>query len=162
MTSPRVPLIVAMLVACGLAAGGNEERPPAKPACRQCGSPVHLQAICVCEPGSSKKSRTVYDVTCESICLPGPAGPPWKRDRSAGNGCTECGPTSCDCPGRVRHRKALQKKTVEEDVCVVDRRVEYVCAACLDAGEEGCGGPKPRVCTGSKRSRWLEAIGWPW
>jgi hypothetical protein len=116
-------------------AAGNAESPAKRPACMHCGATCGLEAICVCKPGTTKKPVTEYETKCDPICVAGCSGPPWARHRT---GCTDCPPERCRCPGWVRDRKTLVKETKDEDVCVVERSVAYVCAGCSGTGRAGC------------------------
>ena len=116
-------------------AEGTGESTAKQPACMHCGATCGLEAVCVCKAGTKKKPVTEYETKCDPICVAGCSGPLWARHRT---GCTDCPPDQCRCPGWVRHRKTLVKETKDEEVCVVERSVAYVCAGCNAAGRAGC------------------------
>jgi hypothetical protein len=168
MRTSRGRLLVAMLAIGALAASGatgkattDAERAAVGPACMHCGSTCRLRAICVCEPGTAKKPRTEYDVTCEPVCMPGPGRSCCPRTGAAGAGCTACAPPF-SCPGRVRHRKTLRRETVEDEVCVVARQVAYVCEACSTGRGVGCTGSKSSLFPEKGWFPAFAAFRWPW
>ena len=132
---------------------------PAAPACIRCGATCGLEAICVCSPGTKKIPKVEYEVDCEPICMPGCGSTPWSFGRREPAGCSSCTVEQPACPGRVRTRKLLRKETTEEEICVVERRVEYLCGP--------CSGRTPATCCGSDRkprpATWWERLTawWP-
>lgn len=101
----------------------------AKPACRSCGGRCGLSPVCVCEPGTKKKSKTSYSMKCEPVCVPTP-----RLLHGGGHGhAASC--TGGPCDGRcadatVRTKKSLMKTVTEEEVDIVTRKIEYVCCHC--------------------------------
>lgn len=123
-----------------------------KPACRVCGGGCHLTPVCVCEPATKKQTTTTYSMKCEPVCVPEPClshhghhGPgPRHGGSCTGTACVgSCGAAS------VRTKKTLLKTIKEEDVDVIERKVEYLCRHCarLDAAPTCCScaghGPAP-------------------
>ena len=154
ITSRRMAILT---LGAALAAIAAAEKPKA-PACRSCGSTCGLEPICVCEPGTKKKPKVEFGTECEPVCIPGCGSRPWPwGDRHPGGGCTSCCDEPCRCPGRVRSCKRLTKTTVDEEVPVIERRVEYVCAACASGGRPSCcapPAPRPRGWWASLHSWW--------
>lgn len=172
MTSPRTAILFVTLAVASLAADAGTKDDAARnptagdagPSCLRCGSTCGLEPICVCEPGIKKVPRAEYDVACEPICIAGCGSKPWCGRGCTEAGCTTCGPDGDDCPGRVRSRKTLRRETVEDEVCVVNRRVAYLCDACSRSGVTGCtapgrGGSHPETRPGC--TLW-DALCWPW
>jgi hypothetical protein len=133
-------------------------KPAPKPACRACGGSCGLQPICVCEPGTKKKSTTTYSMKCEPVCVPAPCllhgGNPHRRPLS----CTDSG---CDgaCAGAmIRTKKSLVKTVREEEVDIVTRKIEYLCRHCSGSGQatscRSCSAP----AAATPRPPWW----WPW
>ena len=143
-TPPDTSGYVMAALAAALAVGAAAT----PPACVRCGATCDLEPICVCSPGTKKVPKTEYDVACEPICVAACGSTPWSRGlRTPAAGCS-CVDVPCDCPGRVREVKRLRKQTVEEETCVVERRVEYLCSACSGRTAVGCcGGKESRVST---------------
>ena len=74
-----------------------EERKP--PACMHCGATCGLAPVCVCEPGTKKRPKVEFEVTCEPICVAGCGGGPRFLDgHAAGTTCTGCREEITDCP----------------------------------------------------------------
>lgn len=111
-------------------------------ACMHCGATCDLRPICRCEPGTKKTPRTEYEVDCKPICLPSlgsdSGGPACGRV-----GCAACEPGLLGCPGTIRCRKTLRKQIVEDETCVIERRVAWVCASCAGEPPSGCTGSPP-------------------
>lgn len=121
---------------------GSADKKPAdkkpaekKPACRVCGGGCHLTPVCVCEPATKKKTKTTYSMKCEPVCVPEPClshhGHHGNSTRHAGS----CTGTACDgsCgAASVRTKKILLKTMKEEEVDVIERKVEYLCRHCAD------------------------------
>ncbi len=135
-----------------------------KPACRVCGGSCHLTAVCVCEPATKKKTKTTYSMKCEPVCVPEPClshhGHHGKGTRHAGS----CTGTACDgsCgAASVRTKKLLLKTMKEEEVDVIERKVEYLCRHCaeFDAAPtcSSCAGHGP---ASAARPWWKSP--WPW
>lgn len=131
-----------------------------KPACMRCGATCGLEPICVCEPGTKKRPKTEFDVECGPICIAGCGDPFDRKGSPACTGCTGCthgGPEPCECRGRVRVVKKLVRKTVDEEVPTVERKVKYVCDCC--AGRCTAGrheGP----CRRGKTPWWSRLLAW--
>jgi hypothetical protein len=160
-------VLVAMVFAAVTAAPGFAADAPAKdsgkaaaaakPACMRCGATCGLEPVCVCEPGTKKRSKTEFDVECGPICIPG-CGDPFGK--SGGPSCTGCagGCTSdqaapCSCRGRIRNVKKLSRRNVDEEVPTVVRTVKYVCDCCAGRCGAGCCGGSPRHGAASWWSR---------
>jgi hypothetical protein len=106
---------------------GKKEEP--KPACMHCGATCGLEPVCVCEPGTKKKPKVEFEVTCEPICVAGCGSKPWPFGRwHDRGGCTSCCAEPCACRGWVRNRKKLKRETTDEEVPAIKRTVAYVCA----------------------------------
>ena len=133
-------ILAATMAALGAMAPEKEAGQKAGPACLRCGATCDLEPICVCTPGTKKEPKIEYDVDCEPICLAGCGSRPWQFGRRDPVGCTACGLEPSDWPGRVRNRKLLRKETVEEEVCVVERSVAYLCGPCAGRAASGCCG----------------------
>lgn len=129
----------------------SDAKSDAQPACMHCGGHCCLTPICVCEPGTKKRPRTEYEVTCEPICVPGCGSKPWPFGRHHPQaGCTASCVGPCRCPGWVRDRQKVKKETVEEDVPTIKRKVAYVCATCA-----ACRGGRV-----DKTSWWWSCLPW--
>jgi hypothetical protein len=133
------------------AASGDE-----KPACMRCGATCGLEAVCVCEPGTKKRPKTEFEVECNPICIAG-CGNPFGQRAGCTGGCTTCGPEACECRGRIRVVKKLERKNVDEEVPTVVRKVKYLCECCAGKCGAGCCGPAARHRAPSWWSRLL-----PW
>jgi hypothetical protein len=133
----------------------TDAKKEAKPACRLCGGHCGLTPVCVCEPGTKKKPKTTYSMKCEPVCVPTP------RLLPGGHGqAPSCTGQPCDggcAAATIRTKKSLQKTITDEEVDVLNRKVEYICHHC--SGTEppsgcvsctGLGSPMPR-------RPW-----WPW
>jgi hypothetical protein len=126
--------------------GKDKERDSGPPACMHCGATCGLTAICVCEPGTKKKTRIEFASRREPVCIPGCGGPEQRV------GCTDCDAEPCACPGRVRLCNRLLAETVTEEVPAVVRKVRYVCRCC----EATCGGrPRHEPCW-----HWTTLLRW--
>ena len=167
-------LATALLLAlAGLSALAPAADPPAapaepatkKPVCRVCGGGCHLTPVCVCEPATKKKTKTTYSMKSEPVCVPEPClshhGRHGKGARQAGS----CTGTACDgsCgAASVRTKKTLLKTMKEEEeVDVIERKVEYLCRHCagIDAAPTACS------CAGHGPAAaprpWWKSL-WPW
>ena len=149
------------VAADAIATTGKEKAKPKveSPACMHCGGTCGLEAVCVCECGTKKKSKTEYEATCDPICVPRCSGLPWPFSRCRrGDGCTDCQPDPCRA--WVRHRKTLVKETKDEDVPVTERKVKYICSRCGGCQKTGgCdGGPAGAGCWWRQ---WLPVWGTP-
>jgi hypothetical protein len=163
-------LLAVVLLACG--ADGKEKtadkdktadkkdasKKDEKPACMHCGATCGLVPVCVCEPGTKKKPKVEFDVTCEPICVAGCGSKPWPFGRCHDRaGCTSCCAEPCRCPGWVRNCKKLKKETTDEDVPTIKRKVAYVCDCCAGRCKSGC-------CGGGRARRspnwWACLISW--
>jgi hypothetical protein len=158
-----VALVGVALVVGGAAAiargVGDEEKP--KPVCMHCGATCCLEPVCVCEPGTKKKPKVEFEVTCEPICVAGCGSKPWPFGRwHDRGGCASCCAEPCECRGWVRNRKKIKRETTEEEVPTIDRTVAYVCATCSGCGPD----PSCATCTGDARtpdpSWWSCLTGW--
>jgi len=139
-----------------------EQQPTDKqPTCRVCGGTCHLEPVCVCAPATKKKIKTTYSMKCEPVCVPEPCLSHHGKGRPHVGSCTG---TACDgsCGAvSVRTKKTLLKTMTEEEVDVVERKVEYRCRPCaeLDAAPTCCScaghGPAP-----ASRPWWKSL--WPW
>jgi hypothetical protein len=135
----------------------NEKEKP--PACVHCGATCGLEAVCVCECGTKKKTKTEYEAKCDPICVPRCSGLPWPFSRCRHDGgCTDCQPDACRA--WVRQRKTLVKETKDEEVSVIERKVQYVCCTCAGRGKAGCCGGEP-VEPSCWWLRWLPGCGTP-
>ena len=138
----------------------DKDKAAAKPACMHCGATCGLVPVCVCEPGTKKRPKTEFDVTCEPLCVAGCTTAPWflgwRHDRET---CTSCCAEPCDCPSRVRWCKRLKRDTVDEEVPTVVRKVKYVCRRCSGTCSAGC-------CGADRRCRpllaWWTNLTWWW
>ena len=134
-----------------------------KPACMRCGATCGLEPVCVCEPGTKKRPRAEFEVECAPICITGCGNPFGPRTTCTGGcasvagGCTTCGPEACECRGRIRVVKKLERKNVDEEVPTVVRKVKYLCDCCAGRCAAGCCGPAPRHRSASWWGRLL-----PW
>lgn len=137
--------------------------PPAKPqpVCRVCGGTCHLAPVCVCAPATKKKMKTTYSMKCEPVCVPEPC---LSHHGTGKRHATSCTGTSCDgsCgAASVRTRKLLQKTMIEEEVDVIERKVEYLCIHCADHR----GGPTCSACAivgpAAATEPWWKSL-WPW
>jgi hypothetical protein len=133
-------------------------KPAPKPACRACGGTCGLQPICVCEPGTRKKSTTTYSMKCEPVCVPAPCLLPGWNPLRRPLSCTDSG---CDgaCAGAtIRTKKSLLKTVREEEVDIVTRKIEYLCRHCSGSGPaancRSCAAP----AAATPRPPWW----WPW
>ena len=111
-----------------------------KPACRVCGGTCHLTPLCVCEPATKKKTKTSYSMKCEPVCVPEPCLSHHGLGKRHAASCTG---GTCDgsCgPATVRTKKTLLKTMKEEEVDIVQRKVEYLCRHCagVDAAATCC------------------------
>ncbi|NBT12288.1 MAG: hypothetical protein EBS56_01620 [Planctomycetia bacterium] len=160
------PAITALLLAGALSACGAADKPADKPkerkppACMHCGATCGLAPVCVCEPGTKKRPKVEFEVTCEPICVAGCGGGPRFLDgHAAGTTCTGCREEPCACRGRVRSCKRIRRETVDEDVPTIVRKVGYVCDGCSGRCAAGC-------CGGGQRRHWLPAwwvnLTWWW
>jgi len=151
-------ILVATTIATGAPKPEQDAAAKAKPACLRCGATCDLEPICICTPGTRKKPRAEYEVDCEPICLAGCASRPWQLCRGRAAGCADCGPEPCDRAGRVRNRKLLRKDLIDDQVCVVERSVAYLCGACAGRTTAGCCMP------GSEQTRpaswWARFTSW--
>jgi hypothetical protein len=126
--------------------GKDKEGDSGPPACIHCGATCGLTAICVCEPGTKKKTRIEFASRREPVCIPGCGGPEQRV------GCTDCDAEPCACPGRVRLCNRLLAENVTEEVPAVVRKVRYVCRCC----EATCGGrPRHEPCW-----HWTTLLRW--
>jgi hypothetical protein len=108
---------------------GKKEEP--KPACMHCGATCGLEPVCVCQPGTKKKPKVEFEVTCEPICVAGCGSKPWPFGRwHDRGGCTSCCAEPCACRGWVRNRKKIKRETTDEEVPAIKRTVAYVCGTC--------------------------------
>jgi len=120
----------------------DESPKPKTPACMRCGATCGLREVCVCESSTTKKPKKEYTVTCDPICVPRWSGFSWPFARCLyGAGCTDCQPDPCRA--WVRSRKKLIPETKDEDVAVIERRVESICDRCAGCGKPGCCGSDP-------------------
>jgi hypothetical protein len=129
-----------------------------KPACMHCGATCCLTPVCVCEPGTKKKPKAEFSVTCEPMCVAGCSSKP----RLFGHceqrpGCTNCCAEPCRCPGWVRTCKKLSKETVDEEVPTVKRTVAYICDCCAGRCSAGCRQTKPHP---RASSWWTQLTSW--
>ena len=163
-------LLAVALLACG--ADGKDKTPDKgkkaekkdatkkdeKPACMHCGGTCGLVPVCFCEPGTKKKPKVEFDVTCEPICVAGCGSKPWPFGRCHGRaGCTSCCAEPCRCPGWVRNCKKLKKETTDEDVPTIKRKVAYICDCCAGRCKSSCcGGGRARRST----SWWAFLMPW--
>lgn len=142
---------------------GDKKPAAKKPACRICGGGCHLTPVCVCGPATKKKITTSYSMKCEPVCVPEPClshhGHHGKSPRHAGS----CTGTACDgsCgAASVRTKKTLLKTMTEEQVDVIERKVEYLCRHCAAFDAPTCSS-----CTGhgpaSASRPWWKSL-WPW
>lgn len=127
------------------------------PACLRCGATCGLEPICVCSSGTKKKPHAEYEVECERFCVAGCSSAPWPFGRRAAVECTSCAEESCDCPGRVRTKKLLRKTMVDEEICVVERSVAYLCGSCSGRGSASCCDTRPA----ERRPSWWSKLT-PW
>lgn len=138
--------------------GGNKDKE--RPACMRCGATCGLVPTCVCESGTRKQPKIEFDVTCEPNCLAGcsttPSFLPRGRDGAA---CANCCAEPCACPSRVRWCKKVERKTVDEEVPTVVRKVKYICRCCAGTCPTGC-------CTADRQRAWTPAwwtnLTWWW
>lgn len=160
--------VMAVLVAATIAIGAAATEPTTKtpekgtggsttPACLRCGATCDLEPICVCSSDTTKKPHVEYEVECERFCVAGCSSSPWPFGHRAAVECTSCVEEPCDCPGRVRTRKLLRKAMVDEEVCVVERSVAYLCGPCSGRGPAGCCDTKP---VGPRPSWWSKLTPW--
>ena len=122
-----------------------------QPACRVCGGTCQLTPVCVCEPATKKKSKTTYSMKCAPVCVPEPClshhGPGRRHAASCtGSGCDgSCGAAT------VRTKKLLLKTITEEEVDIIEHKVDYLCRHC--AGIDAA----PTSCSCAGRGRFLRA-----
>ena len=150
-------ILVATAVALGATAPETGAGRKATPACLRCGTTCDLEPICVCTPCTKKKPKVEYDVDCEPICLAGCASRPWQLGTRDSVGCTSCGPEPCDCPGRIRNRKTLRKEMTDEEFCVIERKVVYLCSPCAGRAGSGCCHAAPEA---QSPSWWARLTSW--
>jgi hypothetical protein len=135
----RFSIVIAGIMlaqAAGFAVAGDNPKTKT-PTCVRCGATCGLREICVCESSTKKKPKTEYTVTCDPICVPRWSGFSWPFARCLhGGGCTDCQPDPCRA--WVRYRKKLIPETKDEDVAVIERRVESICVSCAGCGKPGC------------------------
>jgi len=132
-----------------------------QPACRVCGGTCQLTPVCVCEPATKKKKKTTYSMKCAPVCVPEPClshhGPGRRHAASCtGSGCDgSCGAAT------VRTKKLLLKTITEEEVDIIEHKVDYLCRHCagIDAAPTSCS------CAGRGRALaprpWWQCL-WPW
>jgi len=107
-----------------------------------CGGPK-LVPVCRCVPTTNKKPTTEYEVECELVCVPGCGKHLFGKRQSGCSGCCFDGAGCCDRPScdhaKIRHKKTLLKKVVDEEEDAWEYKVEWVCANCA-AGccSDGC------------------------
>jgi len=156
-------MITAAFCLAGLTAAATDQRPAAAaaPACGVCGGSCGLEPVCVCEPATRKVKKTSYAMRCEPVCV---------ADGRAGGhaaAAASCTATGCGCDGScssasIRMRKQLVKTVTEEEVDVIERKIEYRCRHC--AGIEAapscsaCAGHGP---AGEPAVPWWRRL-WPW
>ena len=150
-------ILVATAVALGATAPETGAGRKATPACLRCGTTCDLEPICVCTPCTKKKPKVEYDVDCEPICLAGCASRPWQLGTRDSVGCTSCGPEPCDCPGRIRNRKTLRQEMTDEEFCVIERKVAYLCSPCAGRAGSGCCHAAPEA---QSPSWWARLTSW--
>lgn len=159
MTTPRPALVLGLLAAAMACATAADK--PAPPSCMSCGATCGLTPICVCTPGTKKQPEPEFSTECETFCVPGCSSRPWPlghRDSSAT--CTSCCDDPAGCPGHVRVRKKLTKKTVDKEVATIERSVNYLCCRCARGpAATSCTTPPPATNT-----RWSDRLWswWPW
>ena len=131
-----------------------------KPACMRCGATCGLEPVCVCEPGTKNRPKAEFEVECAPVFIAG-CGTPFGRRTgctegraSVAGGCTTCGPEACECRGRIRFVKKLERKNVDEEVPTVVRKVKYLCDCCAGRCAAGCCGPAPRPSWWSRLLPW--------
>lgn len=124
------------------------------PACMRCGATCGLTPICVCEPGTKKKTRVEFESVREPVCIAGCGG------HVQPTGCTDCCDEPCACPGRVRCCNRLRANTVTEEVPAVVRKVRYVCRCC----ESTCARPLPHThhLPWTILAAWCRSLPLPW
>lgn len=153
--TPRPALtIAALLLVATLSLGASAPGTQPGRSCLRCGATCDLEPICVCSPGTAKESRVEYDVVCDPICIPGCGSSPWPFGRRGPMGCSGRDDGPCDCPGSLRNRKVLRKETREEETCVVERRVAYLCGPCAGRGVAGCCASQ----AAPRRPNWWEKL----
>jgi len=129
-------IMLAQTAGFAVAADGPKTQPSA---CVCCGATCGLREICVCECSTKKKPKTEYTVTCDPICVPrcGSWPWPWSLARCLHiGGCADCQPAPCRAS--VRYPKKLIPKTTDEDVAVIERKVESICGSCAGCGKPSC------------------------
>ena len=105
----------------------------------RCGATCGLRVICVCASSTTKKPKKEYTVTCDPICVPRCGSWPWPWSLARclhTGGCADCQPAPCRA--WVRYRKKLIPETKDEDVAVIERKVESICDSCAGCGKPGC------------------------
>ena len=138
----------------------NKPAEKKKPACRVCGGTCHLAPICVCEPATKKKTKTTYAMKCEPVCVPEPCLSHHTLGKHHAASCTGAGCDGSCGAASVRTKKTLLKTMKEEEVDVIERKVEYLCRHCagIDAAPTCCS------CAGlgpaSAPRPWWKAL-WP-
>lgn len=162
MSTPRLALLLALLIAtAGMpSVAGAAEGATARPACRVCGATCRLTPVCVCEPGTKKKSVVEFEVDCDRICVPRCGGLPWPFSRKNSTACVGCTEGCETCRGWIRTRRTLSKETRDEELSIVKRKVEYVCDAC--GTQPGCCGTAapPRSWWPAWLPRWCPPPFW--
>jgi hypothetical protein len=168
-------VILAAALACGATTAAAEKPAADKPAkksqddeksaqdsppsCLQCGATCGLRPICVCKPATKTVPEPEFSTTCEPICIPGCGSKPWpwcRHGRSSGcTSCTACVDEPCACPGRVRQRKVLVRKTVDSAKPVVKHSVGYVCCRC-----EAAQSPRAHACCPPRWQSWCGCFDW--
>lgn len=150
-TSLQLSIVIAGIMvaqAAGLAVAGDGPQPKT-PACMRCGTTSNLREICVCECSTKKTPKTEYTVTCDPICVPRWSGFSWPFARCLhAGGCTACQPAPCRA--WVRSRKKLIPETKDEEVAVIERKVESICDSCAGGGELGCCSSDPPGAVGKQ------------
>jgi hypothetical protein len=102
-----------------------------------------------------------FSTTCAPICIPGCGSRPWACCRHGTSpdctSCTDCVDEPSDCPGRVRQRKVLVRKTVDVEKPAIRHSVGYLCCRCEPAQRplgHGCHSHAPT------QGPWRSCLDW--
>lgn len=142
-------------------AGDDTSSKDDPPSCMRCGATCGLRPACVCTPGTKTVPEPEFSTTCAPICIPGCGSRPWPWCRHGVapgcTSCTDCVDEPCDCPGRIRQRKVLARKTVDAEKTVLNHSVGQLCCRCDPS-------PRPRshACHSQAPARgtWRRCLDW--